>query len=144
VRLQSVITVLNSTDLSYDTTGILIWSTIEAHVTIVCASVPTLKPLVARYFPRIWGSNKTSGNYNNNPSDAITGRSRKLGSESNHDGNTYAMKNYAGYENSKTDTTIVAGKRDQYALENESQERIINDKQFGNKDVFVTHTVDVQ
>lgn len=40
------------------------------------------------------------------------------------------MKSYTGYENSKTDTTVVADRRiviDPYALENESQERIMND-----------------
>lgn len=55
------------------------------------------------------------------------------------------MKSYTGYESSRTDTTIVAGKRkggprDQYAMDNESQERII-----GGKDgVFITQTIDVK
>jgi len=60
------------------------------------------------------------------------------------------MKSYTGYENSKTNTTIMAGKggpgRDQYALgENESQERIMEGVRYEGKDgVFVTQTVNVQ
>ncbi|KAK0799917.1 hypothetical protein LTS02_007891 [Friedmanniomyces endolithicus] len=42
-----------ATDVSYDTSLSYMWSVVEVHVGIVCANVPGLKPLVARFLPNM-------------------------------------------------------------------------------------------
>ncbi|KAK0328339.1 hypothetical protein LTR82_000269 [Friedmanniomyces endolithicus] len=42
-----------ATDVSYDTSLSYMWSVVEVHVGIVCANVPGLKPLVARFLPKM-------------------------------------------------------------------------------------------
>ncbi|KGO43317.1 hypothetical protein PEX1_088880 [Penicillium expansum] len=51
VRLVSLKTISDSTDPTYDNVGAASWSAIECNTGIICACLPTLKPLIARIFP---------------------------------------------------------------------------------------------
>ncbi|CAG8895691.1 unnamed protein product [Penicillium egyptiacum] len=51
VRLVSLKQIAESSDPTYDNVGAASWSAIECNTGIICACLPTLKPLVARIFP---------------------------------------------------------------------------------------------
>ncbi|KGO65322.1 hypothetical protein PITC_015900 [Penicillium italicum] len=51
VRLVSLKKIADSTDPTFDNVAAASWSAIECNTGIVCACLPTLKPLVARIFP---------------------------------------------------------------------------------------------
>ncbi|KAJ5345139.1 Integral membrane protein, partial [Penicillium brevicompactum] len=51
VRLVSLKTISDSMDPTYDNVGAASWSAIECNTGIICACLPTLKPLIARVFP---------------------------------------------------------------------------------------------
>ncbi|KAI9054553.1 hypothetical protein LZ554_001709 [Drepanopeziza brunnea f. sp. 'monogermtubi'] len=53
LRLQRLYVVSTSEDLSYDNTGTAIWSAVELNTAIVCACLPSMKPVVSRLFPRL-------------------------------------------------------------------------------------------
>ncbi|KAK7538224.1 uncharacterized protein J3D65DRAFT_321019 [Phyllosticta citribraziliensis] len=70
LRLKSLAKVSKSNDVTYDNTGALLWSTVECNVAIMCASLPSLKVLISRYFPHLLStigsgsrSNPNSGRY---------------------------------------------------------------------------------
>jgi len=56
IRLWSLYTVANSPDPTWDNVGAAEWSCIEANVAIFCACLPAIKPLIARGFPRLFGT----------------------------------------------------------------------------------------
>src|SRR4051812_5240184 len=43
----------NSTNISWDYTPIGYWSTIEVHLGIICACLPTIRALILRIFPSL-------------------------------------------------------------------------------------------
>ncbi|CAI7576473.1 unnamed protein product [Penicillium bialowiezense] len=51
VRLVSLKKISDSSDPTYDNVGAASWSAIECNTGIICACLPTLKPLIARIFP---------------------------------------------------------------------------------------------
>ncbi|CAG8131748.1 unnamed protein product [Penicillium olsonii] len=51
IRLVSLKTISDSLDPTYDNVGAASWSAIECNTGIICACLPTLKPLIARLFP---------------------------------------------------------------------------------------------
>ncbi|CAI7582898.1 unnamed protein product [Penicillium viridicatum] len=53
IRLLSLKQIADSTDPTYDNVGAASWSAIECNTGIICACLPTLKPLVARIFPNM-------------------------------------------------------------------------------------------
>ncbi|KUM65522.1 hypothetical protein ACN42_g1566 [Penicillium freii] len=53
IRLLSLKQISDSTDPTYDNVGAASWSAIECNTGIICACLPTLKPLVARIFPNM-------------------------------------------------------------------------------------------
>ena len=57
------------------------WSTVESNVGIICASLPTLKPLISRLFPHFLTS-------------AFTGQDNSTGLSRNNDWNRDAMKTH--------------------------------------------------
>ncbi|KAH6889830.1 hypothetical protein B0T10DRAFT_513027 [Thelonectria olida] len=65
VRLQFIVDLGSSTNPTYDQTEVSIWSTIEINVGIICASMPSLRILMVRLFPRLGGSSYDSSKYNN-------------------------------------------------------------------------------
>ncbi|KAF2442777.1 hypothetical protein P171DRAFT_49262 [Karstenula rhodostoma CBS 690.94] len=48
IRFHFLIVSLNSMDPYYDSLGVNVWSVIEVNVGIICASMPTLRPLLSR------------------------------------------------------------------------------------------------
>jgi hypothetical protein len=56
LRLPSLLRASKSYDLTWELYDAAIWTQVEAAVGITCASVPALKPLVARYAPKILNS----------------------------------------------------------------------------------------
>lgn len=53
IRLLSLKQIADSTDPTYDNVAAASWSAIECNTGIICACLPTLKPLVARIFPNM-------------------------------------------------------------------------------------------
>ncbi|KAJ5836416.1 hypothetical protein N7447_002442 [Penicillium robsamsonii] len=51
VRLISLKKIADSSDPTFDNVGAASWSAIECNTGIICACLPTLKPLLARIFP---------------------------------------------------------------------------------------------
>ncbi|KAL1867036.1 hypothetical protein Plec18167_008827 [Paecilomyces lecythidis] len=51
-RLLSLKVIAQSSDPTYDNVGAATWSAIECNVGIICACLPTLRPLISRVLPR--------------------------------------------------------------------------------------------
>ncbi|KAJ5182901.1 hypothetical protein N7492_000517 [Penicillium capsulatum] len=51
IRLVSLKRIADSSDPTYDNVGAASWSAIECNTGIICACLPTLKPLFTRFFP---------------------------------------------------------------------------------------------
>ncbi|KAK1760163.1 hypothetical protein QBC47DRAFT_448749 [Echria macrotheca] len=62
VRLWDLVAETTRTDFTYDNVSIAYLTVIEINAAIACACCMTLKPLCARYFPRLWGGTSTSSN----------------------------------------------------------------------------------
>jgi len=56
LRLQSLISIANSSDPTYDNTPAATWSSAELNVGIICSSLPTLRPLISRYLPSLFSA----------------------------------------------------------------------------------------
>ncbi|KAG8527879.1 uncharacterized protein KY384_006795 [Bacidia gigantensis] len=54
-------------DYSWVVSLSFMWSVVEVHVGMICASVPGLKPLAAKFAPSLLGRIKSSRNMNGNP-----------------------------------------------------------------------------
>lgn len=48
IRFHFLVVAFNSKDPYYDSLGVNVWSVIEVNVGIICASMPTLRPLLSR------------------------------------------------------------------------------------------------
>lgn len=48
IRFHFLVVLIKSSDPYYDSLGLNVWSIIEVNVGIICASLPTLRPLVSR------------------------------------------------------------------------------------------------
>ncbi|KAM5354113.1 hypothetical protein ACJ41O_000763 [Fusarium nematophilum] len=55
VRLQSLIHLTNGTDLTYDNAATATWSAGELNISLICANVPAMRPLLVRLVPRLLG-----------------------------------------------------------------------------------------
>lgn len=60
VRLSTLDAAATSSDTTWDNTGAALWSYLELTVAIVAACLPTLRPFVTRFFPKLMASS-TSG-----------------------------------------------------------------------------------
>ncbi|KAJ6283258.1 hypothetical protein J3E71DRAFT_214907 [Bipolaris maydis] len=60
LRLQSLVAISNSSDQTYDNPPAATWSSVETNVGIICACLPLLRPLLAKYFPRAFPSRHRS------------------------------------------------------------------------------------
>jgi hypothetical protein len=58
--LQSLIAISNSPDQTYDNPPAATWSSVETNVGIICACLPLLRPLLAKYFPKAFPSRHRS------------------------------------------------------------------------------------
>ncbi|KAL1969320.1 hypothetical protein VTN77DRAFT_9512 [Rasamsonia byssochlamydoides] len=76
IRLKFLLVISESSDPTYDNVGAAMWSAIECNVAIICASLPTIKPLISKIFPRIFSSASYSRSYGRNRG---VSRSRTMG-----------------------------------------------------------------
>ncbi|OJJ48464.1 hypothetical protein ASPZODRAFT_130497 [Penicilliopsis zonata CBS 506.65] len=53
IRLLALKKISGSTDPTYDNVGAAIWSAIECNTGIICACLPTLRPLISHFLPHI-------------------------------------------------------------------------------------------
>ncbi|KAH7242043.1 hypothetical protein BKA59DRAFT_479994 [Fusarium tricinctum] len=65
IRLQFLVGLGSSHNITYDQTDISIWSTVEINIGIICASMPALRVILVRAFPALAGSSYDSSKYNN-------------------------------------------------------------------------------
>lgn len=62
VRLHSLLIITTSKDQSYDNAPVAVFSIVEINVALICACLPTLRPLLVKWFPRLSsGSRGTHG-----------------------------------------------------------------------------------
>lgn len=61
IRLSALNYLLHSVDFSYANAHAAVWSGAELNVAIICSSLPALKGLVQRFFPRFFSSTFFSG-----------------------------------------------------------------------------------
>jgi hypothetical protein len=52
LRLHSLYIVSRSTDITWDNVGAATWSSVELNVGIVCACLPSLRPIIGLIWPR--------------------------------------------------------------------------------------------
>ncbi|KAK7527128.1 uncharacterized protein IWZ02DRAFT_445447 [Phyllosticta citriasiana] len=98
LRLKSLAKVSKSNDVTYDNRGALIWSTVECNVAIMCASLPSLKVLISRYFPRLL-STIGSGSHSNPNSGRYHSRSWRSRGDP---GDLYGLKPFDSKSNNKS------------------------------------------
>ncbi|KAJ5906745.1 uncharacterized protein N7473_003661 [Penicillium subrubescens] len=76
VRLVSLKKISDSTDPTYDNVGAASWSAIECNTGIICACLPTLKPLLSRIVPGLMstftGSKPTNGTTGISNANSVT------------------------------------------------------------------------
>ncbi|KAF2453666.1 hypothetical protein BDY21DRAFT_292640, partial [Lineolata rhizophorae] len=58
LRLYSLYIISRTQDMSWDNTDPAVWSNVELNIGIMCASLPTLRPLIALVFPRLLPSGR--------------------------------------------------------------------------------------
>ncbi|KAG4415497.1 hypothetical protein IFR04_011369 [Cadophora malorum] len=58
IRLLSIKTLLDSTDLTKATTPALMWCVIELNISIIGGNFPTLRPFLRKYVPALLGTSK--------------------------------------------------------------------------------------
>ncbi|PGH18990.1 hypothetical protein AJ79_00023 [Helicocarpus griseus UAMH5409] len=56
LRLEALVILSSSKDPTWDQTATAYWSAVEINVAIVCACLPTLKPLISKIAPSIFAS----------------------------------------------------------------------------------------
>ena len=54
LRLRSLLVISTSTDPTFDNVDAALWSTVEVMVSIICACLPCLRPLISRYLPGVF------------------------------------------------------------------------------------------
>ncbi|PSR80164.1 hypothetical protein BD289DRAFT_441274 [Coniella lustricola] len=61
VRLRTLITFSNSTNVTWDNLELSQWSDIEINVGVICACMPTLRLILVKAFPVLGGSHRSAG-----------------------------------------------------------------------------------
>lgn len=72
-----------SKDVTYDNGPAAYWSSIEVNVGIICASLPTLKAFVSRFFPKFFGSSHRNNGQPSTTTRRQTNASRKQATAGN-------------------------------------------------------------
>lgn len=60
LRLHALYIVSISQDITWDNPGTATWSSMELNIGIICASLPTLRALLAKHFPGTFSSSRYS------------------------------------------------------------------------------------
>lgn len=81
LRLQSLLQFANSKNPTWDNLAVTTWSTIEINVGIICACMPSLRVLLVRFLPKVFGSSNASRNnyYASGSHHRIGGTGSKVG-----------------------------------------------------------------
>lgn len=87
MRLRFLITFGKGSNPTWDQSDVVDWSTIEVNVGMICASMPTMRLIFARFLPKLFTSTKsnsvtgaTTYVYNNKRNDG-TNEHASMGSE---------------------------------------------------------------
>ena len=83
IRIKSLVDISRSPDVSWSNPPAAEWSAIEVNVGIICASLPSLKAAITRFFPRLFSSRNGSRGLTSNRRDAS--RHRPVGSTATFD-----------------------------------------------------------
>ena len=67
LRLHSINVIANSNDVTWDNVGAATWSAVELNTAIICACLPTLKPIIDFVFPRLLGAHSGIRSRNSAP-----------------------------------------------------------------------------
>lgn len=81
MRLYSLYIAATSTDPTWDNIGIANWSCIELNTSILCACLPTLKPILSFIFPRLLSSSEEGQNGYLRQSEGVDAHPPTIGSE---------------------------------------------------------------
>ncbi|KAH6701291.1 hypothetical protein BKA61DRAFT_204051 [Leptodontidium sp. MPI-SDFR-AT-0119] len=60
IRLKKVLFFISTADITWFASDVMIWTTIEVNVGIICACLPSFKPFLRRHFPRVLGNRNPS------------------------------------------------------------------------------------
>lgn len=74
LRLKSLWVISQSQDITYDNGGAASWSSLEVNIAIICASLPTLRKTIIRFFPKVFTSGSAAAG-----SKAATTKRRRSG-----------------------------------------------------------------
>ncbi|KAM3480429.1 hypothetical protein MY5147_001195 [Beauveria neobassiana] len=77
LRLRSLIYFANSINPTWDELPLALWSTIEINVGLMCACLPTLRLILVRILPRVFGSTLRSASERSAVSHATNASARK-------------------------------------------------------------------
>ncbi|KKY16294.1 putative integral membrane protein [Phaeomoniella chlamydospora] len=99
VRITTIPRMLSSSDSTYVISEAMYWSVIETNIGILAASIPSFKPLVKRYLPRILGEYSGSNRGRTGSNGPFTGKSGNKSGFSKLSAGTYngARSNSASY-----------------------------------------------
>jgi hypothetical protein len=103
LRLQSLVSISNSRDPTYDNPPAATWSSVESNVGIICSCLPLLRPLVARWVP-----------------SAFPSRRRSIHSSPRHQGGSKALR-------VKNDYTLEATQRSQRSSDDARDIQVVTD-----------------
>lgn len=85
IRLKYISQVARSFDSTWDSVELVMWSMIEEYCAVLCACLPTLRPLLQK-IPRLLGTTKNSSDSGNQFEDSFRGH--KIGSGSGGESDT--------------------------------------------------------
>ncbi|KAH7114831.1 hypothetical protein EDB81DRAFT_669434 [Dactylonectria macrodidyma] len=77
-RMTTLREAVSSDDPPWDNVGAAIWSVIELNCAIICASLPTLRPLVAKVVPGMSSNHSNYASYERYGSQYATGSSSQI------------------------------------------------------------------
>lgn len=63
LRLRALVTFATSDNPTFDNFETMIWSTLELNVGIICACMPSMRQILARIFPRVFGGEQSRQRY---------------------------------------------------------------------------------
>lgn len=121
VRLNELHRTKGSKDPLWDSAATAYWSAIELNVGILCACLPTLRPLIKKFAPRLLGSSQGESHYTHQLGSVQTRRTRI--------GNEAAI--YIQKEVEFQSTTELRSKevmKDPFSIREESLDEIISER----------------
>jgi hypothetical protein len=93
LRLQSLVSISNSTDPTYDNPAAATWSSVEINVGIICSCLPLLRPLLNRFLPGVFTSRNRTDNVDPKHYATIRSTHGYKGSASQDDGSLEMANN---------------------------------------------------